>query len=71
MTVDEINALLQNCNINYAYRFGANGISELFADKINLMTEMQFSTWMNYHYYACRKDELIGYSHHIVYVVEK
>lgn len=71
MTIDEINALLLNCGLNYSYRFAAEGLSEMFADKINEMTNLQFSKWLDYHYYSCQKDELIGYSNHIVYVVEK
>jgi len=71
MNVDEMNALLLNCGLNYSYRFAAEGLSEVFADKINEMTDLQFSKWLDYHYYSCQKDELIGYSNHIVYVVEK
>lgn len=71
MTIDEFNDLFLRYGLCRSYRFGAEGLSEVFTDKINSMTDLQFSKWLEYHYYSCQKDELIGYSNHIVYVVEK
>lgn len=71
MTVEEMDNLFLKCNMNYSYRFAAEGLSILLEHKIDAMTDLQFSKWLEYHFYCCQKDELIGYSNHIVYVVEK
>lgn len=71
LTLKEIEVLFKMCGIKYSKRFAAEGVSPLMRDKIESMNDRQFGNWMEYHYTICEKPELIGYSEHIVYVIEK
>lgn len=71
LTTKEIDVMFSMCNIKYSRRFAAEGISMLLRDKMENMNERQFNNWMQYHYTICENPEFIGFSQHIVYVIEK
>ncbi len=50
--------------------FAAEGLSELLYDKINKLSKEQFDEWVRYHQYVCQKEEMLGYSNHIVFVAK-
>jgi SAM-dependent methyltransferase len=71
LTFEEIDALFKMCEIRYTERFAAEGVAMLIRDKMEDMNEKQFNRWLNYHYIICKKDELMGCSNHVVYVINK
>jgi len=48
-----------------------DGLSQLLRDKINAFDDKQFNEWLRFHLYTCEKEEMIGYSNHIVFIAEK
>jgi len=71
LTFEEIDTLFKMCDIRYDSCFAAEGISMLMRDKIESMNDKQFNMWLKYHYSICQNPELLGYSTHVVYVVNK
>lgn len=70
-TVDDSRKLLRDSNLNIISEVAADGLSELFADKINNMDEESYVQWLNYHFYCCEKPEFLGSSNHLLFVAEK
>lgn len=71
LTVEKMEELIKKSNLEKVTHFAADGLAELLADKINKFTPEQFEQWLRFHYYTCEKQELLGYSNHIVFVAEK
>jgi len=70
-TVDDCRKLLRASNLNITSEIAADGLSELFADKINNMDDESYTQWLNYHFYCCEKPEFLGASNHLLFVAEK
>lgn len=68
MTVEDMERLMKQAGLTKAAHFAADGLAELLQEKINAFTDEQFANWLSYHWYACEKKELLGFSNHIVYV---
>ena len=70
-TVDASRKLLKDSKLNIIGEIAADGLSELFADKINEMDEESYIQWLNYHFYCCEKPEFLGASNHLLFVARK
>ena len=70
-TVDDCRKLLKSSNLNIISEVAADGLSELFADKINNMDEETYMQWLNYHFYCSEKPEFLGASNHLLFIAEK
>lgn len=70
-TVDQCRKLLRESDLKITSEVATDGLSELFADKINNMDEESYKQWLNYHYYCCEKPELLGTSNHLLFIAEK
>lgn len=71
MTIDHMKHLMELSNLKKMNHFAADGLSELLREKINSFNDQQFNEWLRFHLYTCEKEELIGYSNHIVFIAEK
>ena len=49
----------------------ADGISELLADQIDKMSEEEFEIYLSYHLARCEREELFGYTSHMLYICRK
>lgn len=70
MTVRQMRQLMKICGLEKISQFAADGLSELLADKINLMSDKQYQEWLRFHMYTCEKHECLGYSHHLVTIIK-
>jgi ubiquinone/menaquinone biosynthesis C-methylase UbiE len=70
-TIDDCRGLLRNANVKIISEVAADGLSELFADKINSMDEESYIQWLNFHFYCCERPEFLGASNHLLFVGEK
>lgn len=70
-TVEYIRELMKQFDC-LEYKFIASDLyGELLAKEINQLSKEQFDKWMNYHFYMCEKKEILGASHHLLYVTKK
>ena len=49
----------------------ADGISELLAEQIDKFNEEEFGAYLAYHMARCEREELFGYTAHMLYIVKK
>jgi 2-polyprenyl-3-methyl-5-hydroxy-6-metoxy-1,4-benzoquinol methylase len=71
MTVEHMRHLMKLSNLKEVKHIAVDGLSELLRDKINAFDDKQFKEWLRFHLYTCEKEEMIGYSNHIVFIAEK
>jgi len=69
-TVEKFRELMQEASLEKVCEFGAEGLSELLHEEINKLSKEQFEKWVRYHQYICEKEQMLGYSNHIVYVAK-
>lgn len=71
-TIYSIKDLLSNINnikiINY---IATDGVGRLIKDTINNMTDEEYKNYINYHLSICERQDLIGYSGHILSIIRK
>jgi len=49
----------------------ADGLSELLADEIDKFNEEEFGAYLAYHLARCEREELFGYTAHMLYICKK
>lgn len=69
--VDNFNNLIKKFNIYEIEEIAADGIATNMADYINKLDEKEFELYIDYHIKNCNRKDLIGYSNHILKIVEK
>lgn len=69
-TIDECRKLFKDSKLTICREIATDGLSELFADKINRMDDESYKAWLNYHFYCCEKPEFLGASNHLLFIAE-
>jgi len=67
-TVAEARNELVKYGVQLLKEIAVDGISELLADKINLLDDEGYEKYLNYHHYCCEKPEMLGRSNHLLFV---
>ncbi len=68
---NEIKELMSKFNVKNLHYVATDGVSKLMEKDINDMTEDEYSLFVNYHLSICEREDLIGFSGHILSIVEK
>ena len=69
-TVGAARKLLSDGGIKVLCEVASDGASELLEEKINGMSDEDYSQYLRYHFYICEKPELFGMSNHLLFVGE-
>ncbi len=70
--LSEVKELLNKIkNIKPIHYIATDGLGHLIADTINEMDEEAYKHYINYHLSICEREDLIGYSGHILAVAKK
>ncbi len=48
-----------------------DGIANIISDKINNLSEKEFEVWVKYQLSICEREDLQGYSCHMLYIAKK
>lgn len=67
-TVKEI---MNKYNLNTMHYVATDGIGRIIKDTLNNFTEEEYNHYINYHLTICEREDLIGYSGHILYIGRK
>ncbi len=70
-TVNEINDLMGAFSIDKLHMAATDGMASYFSETIDNAEIELFEAWLKYHFHSCEREELIGYSNHVVYVGRK
>lgn len=69
--LEDIDNLTNKFNVNRVETIAIDGVAEHMQDYINSLSEEDFEIFVDYHLKTCNRKELIGYSSHILEIVEK
>ena len=70
-TDKEMEKLYLDNNVKIIDHFAQDGLTPLFADKIDSWKDDEFKIWCDYHYSICREKSILGASNHVIIVGEK
>lgn len=70
-TVQAARDVLRSVGVNITKEVASDGHSELMANIINELDEESYTQYLRYHFYVCEKQELLGYSNHLLFVAKK
>ena len=69
--IDEFDRLISNFNVQRLETIAADGIAPQMQEYVNNLDDEEFSLFLDYHLKNCMRKELMGYSSHILEIVEK
>ena len=69
--IEDFNKLIQKFNIKQIETIALDGIASDMSTYINNLTEEEFEIYLDYHLKNCKRKDLMGYSSHILEIVEK
>lgn len=67
----EMEELYIKNNVQMTDHFAQDGLTPLFAQKVDCWTEEEFKVWCDYHYSVCREQSILGMSNHTMIVGRK
>ncbi len=70
-TVKEIYELMHNFPVEKLHMVAADGVTNHFREVIEAAEEELFEAWLRYHDYTCEREDLIGFSNHVLYIGRK
>lgn len=68
---NEVKELMNKFNCKKLTYVATDGIGRVMQDDINNMNDEEYRLFVNYHLSICEREDLIGYSGHILSIVEK
>ena len=69
--IDEFDRLISGFNVQKLETIAADGIAPQMQDFVNNFDEEEFNLYVDYHLKNCMRRELLGYSCHILEIIEK
>lgn len=71
MDVKEIKDLMSRFKTEQLHIVGTDGIAPWFRDLFTDMSDDFYNEWLRYHFMHCEREDLIGYSNHVLYITRK
>ena len=68
---EDVIKLIKSFNIKTINYVATDGIGRVIKDEINQMSEEEYNLYIKYHLSICEREDLIGYSGHILAILEK
>ena len=69
--VKDFENMVNKNNVTKVMSVASDGLSEILADQIDSFNETEFGVYMTYHLTRCEREELFGYSSHMLYICKK
>ena len=69
--VDDFKNMMDNYNVEFIKQIATDGISHHIKEEIDSLSEEEFNVFLDYHLTNCERNDLIGYSNHILYFCKK
>lgn len=69
--IEDFNKLIDKFDVNKLETVATDGIAPNMQDYINKLDEEEFGIYLDYHLKNCKRKDLMGYSSHILEIVEK
>ncbi|MBR3897674.1 MAG: class I SAM-dependent methyltransferase [Bacilli bacterium] len=69
--IDEFKQIMKKHNITFMHNIATDGIGPILSEKINSLSEEEFKVWVKYQLSVCEREDLQGYSCHMLYMCRK
>lgn len=69
--IKDFDKLISNYRVNALETIATDGIATNMAEYINALTDEEFEIFVDYHLKNCNRKDLIGYSSHVLKIIEK
>ena len=69
--VKDFENMVNKNNVSKVMSVSSDGLSEILADQIDSFNETEVGVYMAYHLTRCEREELFGYSSHMLYICKK
>ena len=68
---NEVKELMNKFDVKKLCYVATDGVGRVMREDINNMTDEEYNMFVNYHLSICEREDLIGYSGHILSIIEK
>lgn len=69
--IEEFKNMMKNFKIEFLHNVATDGMTYHIKDKIDNLTDEEFEVWIKYHMSTCEREDLQGYSNHMLYICRK
>ena len=69
--ISEFKEIMSKYNVEMLHNLATDGFTHHVKDKIDSLTKEEFDVWMRYHLSTCEREDLQGYSNHMLYICKK
>lgn len=69
--INEFKHIMSKYNVTLLHNIATDGITNLISEKINNLTDEEFKVWTKYQLSVCEREDLQGYSCHMLYICRK
>lgn len=69
--ISEFKELMKNYDVQFLNNVAIDGFSTYVKETIDSLSKEEFDIWMKYHLSTCEREDLQGYSNHILYICRK
>lgn len=69
--IKEFKDMMSNYNVEYLNNIATDGLAHHLKEKIDSLSDEEFNIWLNYHLSTCEREDLQGYSNHVLYICKK
>lgn len=69
--VKEFRNIVKSFPVKLLKEVAVDGISESLSEYINKLSDEEYEIWLDYHLKNCEREDLIGYSSHVMDILEK
>lgn len=69
--ISEFKELMSNYDVTLLHNVAVDGIAKIVEDKLNKLSPEEFKVWVKYQLSICEREDLQGYSCHMLYICKK
>lgn len=69
--IHEFKNLMKKFKIDYLHNVATDGMAHHMKEEIDELSDEEFEVWMRYHLSTCEREDLQGYSNHMLYICRK
>lgn len=69
--ISEFKNIMSKFNVELLHNVATDGFTHHVKDKIDSLSKEEFGVWMGYHLSTCEREDLQGYSNHMLYICKK
>lgn len=69
--ISEFKNIMSKFNVELLHNVATDGFTRHVKDKIDSLSKEEFEVWMRYHLSTCEREELQGYSNHMLYICKR